>query len=731
MSAIVQVAVPVPVFGLFDYQLPEDCISVQPGCRVRIPFGKTEKIGYVITTIENTTIADKPLKTVIEVLDSESLLAPADIDLLHWASRYYHHPLGEVFHTAFPVLLRKGKPAELAQKTVYALTAKGECVTPEQLKRSPQQQKLFSLFVAAPEGLDPTAIKQHHDNYQSVLKGLISKGLIEKRQITARPASSSPATESPLIANAEQQAVIDHIRSHLNHFQVTLLEGVTGSGKTEVYMQLIQTVIDQGRQALVLLPEITLTPQFQNRFKQRFSVPIAVFHSKMTEPQRLQAWLSMRAGHSQIMLGTRSALFTPCNNLGLLVLDEEHDSSFKQQDGLRFSARDLAIVRAKQLNIPILLGTATPSMETLFNVRMGRYQHFQLSARAGEALQPQFQLLDIRNKKLYNGLSEQLLRQIRHTLKRQEQVLLFLNRRGYAPVLICHSCSWVARCDHCDTSLVVHLAQRHLRCHHCGFQQPLPTSCPACRAQNLNPLGLGTEKIEQQLHTLFPDYGITRLDRDSTQRKGSLEQHLRDIQSGKVHIILGTQMLAKGHHFPNVTLVALLDVDAGLFSMDFHATEKLAQLIVQVAGRAGRAEKPGTVVLQTRQPDHPLLITLLQKGYPAFAETCLEERQQAQLPPYTFQALFRSYATDTQRPQFFLQEVSDLLNAANTEIQVLGPVPAPMHKKNGSFHYQLLLQSASRTVLQQLLTQHIAAIARLKSAHKVRWSIDIDPIDLY
>ncbi len=731
MSFIVQVAIPVPIYHGFDYRLPDDCQSIEIGCRVRVPFGKSEKTGYVTRVLNSASAPDKPLKTVTLVLDHQSLLTPTDIELLHWASRYYHHPLGEVFHTAFPVLLRRGKPAELATETVYVLTAKGECVTPEQLQRSPQQQKLFHLLSDAPNGLTPSVLKQHHSSYQSPIQALITKGLIEKRQTAIQSTSVFPTAEPPLDANPEQQAVIDHIRTHLNQFQVTLLEGVTGSGKTEVYMQLIQSVIDQGQQALVLLPEITLTPQFQNRFARRFTSKIAVFHSKMNETRRLQAWLSMREGISRILLGTRSALFTPCPDLGLIILDEEHDSSYKQQDGLRFSARDLAIVRAKQRNIPILLGTATPSMETLFNVSMGRYQHFQLSVRAGQALQPQMQLLDIRNKKLYNGLSEALLQQIRQTLKRQEQVLLFLNRRGYATVLICHSCSWVARCDHCDTTLVIHLAQRHLRCHHCGFQQPLPPGCPACRSQDLNHLGLGTEKIEQQLQTLFPDYSIARLDRDSTQRKGSLEHHLQAIQTGKVQIILGTQMLAKGHHFPNVTLVALLDVDAGLFSIDFHAAEKLAQLIVQVSGRAGRAEKPGRVVLQTRQPDHPLLNILLHKGYPAFAQTCLEERQQAHLPPYSFQALFRSYAADAQLPQNFLQDVSELLILQNTIVQILGPVPAPMTKKNGMFHYQLLLQSPSRTLLQQLLSQQITAISRLKSAHKVRWSIDIDPIDLY
>jgi primosomal protein N' (replication factor Y) len=497
-------------------------------------------------------------------------------------------------------------------------------------------------------------------------------------------------------------------------------------------MQVIQRVLDLGLQVIVLLPEITLTPQLQQRFKQRFSVALSLSHSKLTESQRHSAWLEMQQGRSSILLGTRSALFTPLKNPGLIILDEEHDSSFKQQEGFRFSARDLAIMRGKLLNIPVILGTATPSLESLYNAEKKRYQLLQLSERAGNAIKPTFLLFDIRNKKLQDGLSEPLITQIKKTLAKKEQVLLFLNRRGFAPVLICHSCAWVARCHRCDTSLVIHYDEKILRCHHCGYQQHLLNQCPSCKTGELKPLGLGTERVEKRLFELFPKHKIVRLDRDSTQRKGSLEDHLVKINQGKVDIILGTQMLAKGHHFPNVTLVAILDVDSGLFSIDFHATEKLAQLIIQVAGRAGRAEKPGKVILQTRQPDHPLLTVLLKEGYNKFAKTALAERQLASLPPFSFQALLRVYATNPADPQKFLKTVCDIVQTINNlGTLVLGPVSAPMAKRAGNYHFQLLLQNAKRKDLQSLLDQLIPLLYSVKEAKKVRWSIDVDPVDLY
>lgn len=728
---IIQVAIPIPVNRLFDYLVPVCITNIIPGVRVLVPFGKSQKMGVVIGYTNMTEINIDRLKTVIEILDQIPLINEKDIQLLTWASRYYHHPLGEVFSAAFPASLRKGKKAVLAQEKYYTLSTKGQCLNPDQLKRTPKQQQIFRLFQPPVQSLSAADLTQQNTNWRPSVKALLEKELLTielKPRLSPRVSNS----ENALQANDQQSQAIKQLTAQLSDFSVSLLEGVTGSGKTEVYMQVIQHVLDMGQQVLVLLPEITLTPQLEARFKQRFSVGLSISHSKLTESQRHSAWLEMQQGHNAILLGTRSALFTPLKNPGLIILDEEHDSSFKQQEGFRFSARDLAIVKAKLLNIPVILGTATPSFESLYNVQNNRYQLLHLSKRAGAAIEPKLLLLDIRNKKLQDGLSEPLIAQIKKTVANKEQVLLFLNRRGFAPVQICHACAWVARCQHCDTSLVIHYDDKRLRCHHCGYQQYLTHLCPSCKTGELKPLGLGTERIEKSLAELFPVQKTVRLDRDSTQRKGSLENHLEQINQGKVDIILGTQMLAKGHHFPNVTLVAILDVDSGLFSIDFHATEKLAQLIIQVAGRAGRAEKPGKVILQTRQPSHPLLTTLLRQGYSSFAKMALAERQQAMLPPFSSQALLRVYAVNPSDPQSFLKKVSETIQTMDSHnTLVLGPVSAPMAKRAGNYHFQLLLQNVQRKNLQRFLDHLIPQLYLLKESKKVRWSLDVDPVDLY
>ncbi len=537
---------------------------------------------------------------------------------------------------------------------------------------------------------------------------------------------------SPLICNEAQQNAIDKISATLGKFNVFVLDGVTGSGKTEVYMQLIQTVLDRQQQVLVLVPEITLTPQLQQRFQARFNTPIAISHSKLTDLQRKNAWLLMQSGACSLLLGTRSALFTPLPNIGLIILDEEHDSSFKQQEGFRFSARDVAVMRGKLANVPVVLGSATPSLESLYNVKNQRYHHLLLPERAGNSLPPLVHVIDIRQQKLQQGLSTRLTTEIHATLAKDEQVLLFLNRRGFAPTLICDGCGWVARCIHCDANLVIHRNKNLLRCHHCGTEHQLISTCPACQSPELTSLGLGTERLESVLTRLFPDKIVLRLDRDSTQKKGALEDFLTQIHDGDAHIILGTQLLAKGHHFPNVTLVAILDVDSGLFSTDFHSGEKLAQLIVQVSGRAGRELKQGKVLLQTRQPDHPLLTELLRDGYAKFAALALAEREMANLPPFSYQALLRAHSENEELPQTFLNAVAQLAQTFNPQkVQILGAIPAPMARRAGQYRFQLLFQHSNRSALHHLLKQLVPEISTLKLAAKVRWSLDVDPVDLY
>lgn len=744
---ILRVALPVPLYRLFDYLAPADLdlAGVSPGARLLVPFGNTKKVAYLIEICKQSELEHSKLKTVEQVLDKSALISVQDLRLLLWASAYYHHPAGEVISAAFPAELRKGKPAVInSALRYYVLTDEGIRAAAENTGRSLKQRQLLRFFQEHyPDKLTEAELAQWSASWRTLLNALKAKGFIEQtvpesgesflcNHKSLQPLSSSTEDKVKFHLNAEQETAISAIVDSLGKFAVYLLEGVTGSGKTEVYMQTIVSVLERGQQVLMLVPEINLTPQLEARFRQRFPVAMTLFHSNLTGKQRLESWLNMQTGNSSILLGTRSALFTPMRNLGLIILDEEHDTSFKQQEGFRFSARDVAIMRAKLLNIPVVLGSATPSLESLHNANQKRFRHLRLTKRAGFAVEPSVLLLDIRNKKLHGGLSEALVTEIKQVLANGEQVLLFLNRRGFAPTLICHHCGWVARCLHCDANLVIHNRAKKLRCHHCEREQAMIAMCPACKTGSLMPLGLGTERIEQDLTELFPDKNLIRLDRDTTKRKGKLEQYLSDINSGQADIVIGTQMLAKGHHFANVTLVALVDVDSALFSIDYRAAERLAQMIVQVSGRAGREHKKGKVVLQTRQPGHPLLTVLIRDGYRRYAEAALQERKAAALPPFTYQALLRAQADTPGKPLKFLQSACDLMTADNNDgFSVLGPSPAPMEKRSGFFRYQLLFQSGKRQALQHRLTELIKHIETLDSVRKVKWSLDVDPADLY
>jgi primosomal protein N' (replication factor Y) len=737
-DSICKVALDLPLYSLFDYLAPLDGQLLLPGTRVVVPFGRLKKVGVLIELVSASDFPMHKLKRVLEVLDQQPLLTKLDLQLLTWASHYYHYPLGSVIAVAFPALLRRDVKlnAKLPAQAVvyYSLTLAGKAISSEQLQRAPLQRELIQQCLHCKQSISTDELKRWHKHWRAPLTQLLNKGFIA--EVTISSAQSLPMSVSKqahLQCNAEQQEAITAVTEQIGTFNVFLLEGVTGSGKTEVYMQIIDAVLTRGLQVLVLVPEITLTPQLEARFRQRFSVEIVISHSKLTDKQRYHAWLKMQQGSCQFLLGTRSALFTPLTSPGIIIIDEEHDASFKQQDGFRFSARDVAVVRAKLLHIPILLGSATPSLESIHNVNLQRYQRLHLSRRAGHAIPPIFQVLDIRNKQLTEGLSEPLLAEMAQTLAKKQQVLVFLNRRGFAPTLICHGCGWVARCFACDANLVIHRHDGVLRCHHCAQESSLPTQCPACHVPGgLIPLGLGTERVEISLQALFPTKRVVRVDRDAIAKKGHLENVLEQINQGEVDIILGTQMLAKGHHFSNVTLVALLDVDSGLFSVDFHAEEKLAQLIVQVAGRAGREDKPGKVILQTRHPDHPLLMRLIQEGYPSFTASALAQRQLAQLPPFSFQALFRAQAEVNKLAKDFLTEVVNLAkDLTQQEVALLGPVAAPMIRRAGVYRYQLLVQSSSRQALQRMLTALVPKIEQLKLSKKVRWSLDVDPIDLY
>lgn len=727
--SVAHVALPVPLPRTFDYRLPESMVA-STGCRVRVPFGKQERVGIVVAVSEHSELPINELKDVIEVLDGEPVLAGSLWRLLLWAADYYHHPIGDVLSNALPILLRQGKPASAALQWFWFATEQGQAVDINSLKRSPKQQQALAA-------LRQGRIWRHQvaelDFTDAALQSLRTKGLAELN-------SEAPAWQDwrthfavcgeRLRLNTEQATAVGAIRSADDRFSAWLLAGVTGSGKTEVYLSVLENALAQGKQALVMVPEIGLTPQTIARFRERFAAPVEVLHSGLNDSERLSAWLKAKNGEAAIVIGTRSALFTPFKNLGVIVIDEEHDSSYKQQEGWRYHARDLAVYRAHSEQIPIILGSATPALETLHNVRARKYHLLRLTRRAGGARPAQQHVLDLKGQALQAGLSPALINRMRQHLQADNQVILFLNRRGFAPALLCHDCGWIAECPRCDHYYTLHQGQHQLRCHHCDSQRQVPHHCPSCGSTHLTPVGLGTEQLEQALVPLFPGVPLSRVDRDTTSRKGALEQHLADVHRGGARILIGTQMLAKGHHFPDVTLVALLDVDGALFSADFRAAERFAQLYTQVSGRAGRAGKQGEVVLQTHHPEHPLLQTLLHKGYDTFAEQALAERQTMQLPPWTSHVLIRAEDHNNQQAPLFLQQLKNLLQSsplADPQLWVLGPVPALAAKRAGRWRWQLLLQHPSRVRLQQIISGTLTLINTLPEARKVKWTLDVDP----
>ncbi|HVY53094.1 MAG TPA: primosomal protein N' [Gammaproteobacteria bacterium] len=561
----------------------------------------------------------------------------------------------------------------------------------------------------------------------AALPAALRKGKAEIEPVVKKATSK---ILDPLLLNEKQNEVVQAVANNLNKFSVFTVDGVTGSGKTEVYLQIIQKVLAQNKQTLILVPEINLTPQMIARFKERFAVPIMALNSGLTEKTRLNAWLAAKAGAAAIIIGTRSAIFTALANPGLIIVDEEHDASFKQQDTFRYNARDLAIWRAKDANVPVVLGSATLSLETLYRAGQGSYQYFHLPERAGGAALPQFNIIDVRRKDLNAGLSVELLQAMHTQLQAGNQVMLFLNRRGFSPVLMCHACGWTATCRHCDARMTYHLSPLRLHCHHCESQKPVMQHCEGCGAKELQALGVGTEKLEQVLQQHFPHFPLARIDRDSTRRKGKIDEMLQGIHEGKYKILIGTQMLAKGHHFPDVTLVGVIDSDAGLFSSDFRASERLGQLILQVAGRAGRASKPGIVSIQTHHPEHPLLQLLRAGNYQEFAKTLLNEREMAQLPPYAAMALFHAEAHKLVAVETFLEEVKQVALALKTPVIIRGPVPALMSRRAGRYRMQLIFQADHKKDLQPFLRGLLQKVEAFPSKLKIHWSVDVDPVEV-
>lgn len=721
---VIRVALPVPLRQHFDYVLPAG-ISVSQGCRVRVPFGKRELVGIVWQLNPESPYELSQLKTVSAVLEHSPILPARLRQLLSFAADYYHHPLGEVLTAALPALLREGRLLDEYSIKGYQLTALGLESQTNDFKRSAKQHALWQDLRT--QMLTEQKLLIRHS--RATLKQLIDKNIAEAITLPREPYHYQGMSQPALKLTVDQALAVTALQQSHGHFRPFLLEGVTGSGKTEVYLQCIAPILERGEQVLLLLPEIGLTPQTLQRFEERFNVPVLAWHSSLSDGERLNCWLNAHSGSAAIVIGTRSALFLPFRHLSLIIIDEEHDLSLKQQDGFRYHARDLAIKRAALEGCPILLGSATPSLESLHNSQQGRFTHLALQQRAtGQAL-PKFELIDLKQQQLRFGLASNSIQQIQQQLQRGKQVMLFLNRRGFAPALSCQECGWLTECKRCSAFMTYHKQSKQLVCHHCGASRPVPKQCGHCGSPRLAPVGQGTEQLEEHLHQLFPDIPVTRLDRDSTRRKGALDALLQDINQSGPRLILGTQMLAKGHHFPFVTLVVIVDVDGALYSADFRAPEQLGQLLTQVAGRAGRGHDKGKVLLQTQYPEHTLLQDIIQNGYASFARSALLERQQTALPPYQHLALFRAEALQSELCQQWLQQVANAM-VAYPAVQLLGPLLSPLERKAGKYRWQLHLYSKQRPALHQALHQLLPEISRWPLSRKIKWQLDVDALDL-
>jgi primosomal protein N' (replication factor Y) len=718
----------------FDYLRDADSPAGMAGQRVRVPFGRREKIGFIVSIENQSEIDNAKLKRISSYIDHQPTFDPALLTLLRWAADYYHHPLGEVIATALPKLLREGAPLQ-ERSFVWAITTAGRrALEAGEAKRAPQQRALLERLARDEAGVPEDELADW-PRWRDHARSLREREWAERRE--REHASALPPVQPDGLATGvpeptpDQQAALDTIiASGDTGYRAWLLQGITGSGKTEVYLRLAERQLRAGRRVLILVPEIGLTPQLVGRFAKRFAgIPLAVLHSGLTDTQRLEAWRRSHDGSARLVLGTRSAVFAPIPDLGMIVVDEEHDASFKQQEGgFRYSARDLALVRAQQLDIPIVLGSATPSLESLHNVTLGRFHHLSLPRRAGNAQPPTLKLIDLRAEHVHAGLSTTAATTIEKHLADQGQVLVYINRRGYAPTLACTACGWVAPCLSCDARLTVYRHAARLRCHHCGADRELPRQCPQC-GYAVKTVGQGTERIEESLAETFQGIGIARLDRDVVRRQDELEAVVSRITSGDARILVGTQMIAKGHDFPDVTLVVVLNADQGLFSTDFRAAERLAQTIVQVAGRAGRGDRRGEVLIQTEYPEHPLLRGLLEGGYEAFASAALAERESAAWPPFARLAALRASALQADWATDFLAAARRAAPKAN--VRLLGPAPAAMAKRAGRFHAQLLIESGERAALHRFLDRWVPAVEALPEVRRVRWALDVDPLELF
>lgn len=726
---IVRVALDVPIATLFDYRA-DDALASDVGCRTLVPFGKKDAIGVIVEVASHSNVPPNRLKRVHRILRDFPALSGADLGFLEFAAGYYHHALGATVMNSLPARLRRVQRLRAAPAERYVLTPAGDSAAVDELPaRAVVKRRLLAVFKEC-RALHLSAIRTLSPSAQSALKDLVARGWVTAQEPPplppAAPLELETAAGPPL--TTEQTEAAASVRARFGEFAPFLLLGVTGSGKTEVYLRVIDDVLRAGHQALLLVPEIALTPQLEAVVCSRFpAAMLTTLHSALNESERLEHWLAAQSGRARIVLGTRLAVFAPMPELGLIVVDEEHDASFKQMEGIRYSARDLAVVRARQRDVPIVLGSATPSLETFHNAVKARYQLLTLSQRI-HSERPHIKCIDTRSERLTEGLSQALLDAVALRLERGEQSMVFLNRRGYAPVLMCGNCGWLSGCHRCSSRLVLHLKDRRLHCHHCGHHAPVPAVCPKCGNQDLTPIGQGTQRVEAALLGKFPQARILRVDRDSTRRRLAWPAMRRDIHERRVDILVGTQILAKGHDFPHLNLVGVVNADTMLYSADFRAPERLFALLTQVSGRAGRGKVRGEVLIQTAFPHHPLYAALRNQDFNAFGRGLLEERKNADFPPFVHQALLRAEAPKLETALAFLKRAARIARAMKHRVTIYDPVPADMYRLAGRERAHLLVQSALRSELQQFLTVWHAELSSQRS-HAARWSLDVDPLE--
>jgi primosomal protein N' (replication factor Y) len=762
MNNVYQICIPHTNRDYFEYEA-EESITLFIGSRVWVPFRNQTRLGVVINQgaaqNQNSLLNPDPssrvqqrnsnheascqfrevprcprddgriltLKKISAVIDDHPLITEDILTLCFWIGHYYQSPLSEVLPLALPKKYRLGQACQLPTGDFYQLIMPVEEAKKRVPARARKQIELIDFLHSHPERVSKQTLSQRGFN-SSQLMALLSAQIISLSQQIIIPERIEQTISPPLLLNPEQAVAVTEITAKLQQFQCFLLQGVTGSGKTEVYLQVIAQVLEQGKQVLILVPEIGLTPQLLSRFTARFKQTITVIHSNLNESERQISWQLAKENRVQIVIGTRSSIFTPMPKLGLILIDEEHDSSLKQMEGVRYSARDTALMRAHLANIPIILGSATPSLESMHNCKQNKYILLRLNQKALSTTPLHYQLIDLRTQVLQHGLATPTLNGIEEHLQRNNQVLVFINRRGFAPIMLCHQCGWMADCRACDSHLTFHKQMGQMICHHCGLTQKTLISCPSCKSRELIPVGAGTQRIHEFLSTRFPDINVLRIDRDEVHKKNALDNHLKKINSGEAQLIVGTQMLAKGHHFPRLSLVVVLDADAGLYNQDFRAIERLGQLLTQVSGRAGRAEYAGQVLIQTHLPNHPLLNLLIQQGYDQFADELLTTRRQAELPPFHFLAVIRAQSKTVGSVLKFLHATKDQIQVH--PITVMGPAPAPLPRKNNQHRMQLLIKSPSRTALKNSLTQLRDWLTITKLSNGVRWNVDVDPMDL-